>query len=281
MYALIKVVLFGVLFAMSFCVPPGARIVSETRPAQRPALTVTYIGNEGVLISSGPHQLLIDGLHREYKPDYAFPPPALLGAMEAARPPYDQLQLLLVTHIHLDHFHPQSVGLHLQNNDRAVLISSEQVADDVKQKFGSYREIESRVQRVTLDWKTKAALEVKGMKVNVLGLRHGSERFSWIQNLGYLVEVNGTKLLHIGDADMTAENFSSFHLPEERIDIAFIPYWFLLSYEGRALVKEHIRPKQIIAVHTQPAEAEKVAEQIRKENPGAIALTKIGESKSF
>src|ERR1044072_8063018 len=281
MYALPKVVLFSLLFAVSYCAAPDARLVSETKPAQRSPLTVTYVGNEGVLISSGPHQLLIDGLHREYKPDYAFPPPALLGALEAARPPYDRLQLLLVTHIHLDHFHPQSVGLHLQNNPGAVLVSSAQVGDDVKEKFGSYREIESRVRRVTPEWKTKAALEVKGIKVNVLGLRHGSERFSWIQNQGFLVELNGTKLLHIGDADMTAENFSSFHLPDERIDIAFIPYWFLLSDQVRSLVNEHIRPKQIIAVHIQPAEAEKVAEQIRKVNPGTIALTRIGESKSF
>jgi L-ascorbate metabolism protein UlaG (beta-lactamase superfamily) len=201
--------------------------------------------------------------------------------METARPPYDQLQLLLVTHIHLDHFHPQSVGLHLQNNPRAVLVSSAQVADSLKQDFGSYREIESRVQRVTPEWKTKAAVQVGGIKVNVLGLKHGSARFSWIHNLGYLVEVNGVKLLHIGDADRTGENFSSFRLPEERIDIAFIPYWYLLSDEGRSFVKEHIRPKQIIAVHIAPAEAESVAEQIRKANPGVITLTRIGESKSF
>ena len=277
MYLLSKAALLAAFIAISYCAPN----LRTANPEARPRLTVTYVGNEGVLISSGPHQVLIDGLHREYKPDYAFPPPALLGAMEAARPPYDQLQLLLVTHIHLDHFHPQSVGLHLQNNAGAVLVSSAQVADSLKKDFENYRAIESRVTRVTPERKTKSTLEVSGIKLNVLGLSHGSARFSWIHNLGYLLEVDGKKLLHIGDADTAVENFSSFRLSEERIDIAFIPYWYLLSDEGRSLVREQIRPKQIIAVHLPPAEAESVAEQIRKANPGAIAFTKIGESKSF
>jgi hypothetical protein len=42
-------------------------------------LTVRYIANEGVLIASGGKQILIDGLHREYKPDYLFPPPEMQG----------------------------------------------------------------------------------------------------------------------------------------------------------------------------------------------------------
>src|ERR687891_2998557 len=45
-------------------------------------ITVTYIANEGVLISSSQKQVLIDGLHREYKPAYAFPPPELRESLE-------------------------------------------------------------------------------------------------------------------------------------------------------------------------------------------------------
>jgi hypothetical protein len=69
MYPLIKAALFSLLFAISYCVPANVPIANQTKPEQKARLTVTYVGNEGVLISSGPHQLLIDGLHREYKPD--------------------------------------------------------------------------------------------------------------------------------------------------------------------------------------------------------------------
>jgi hypothetical protein len=80
---------------------------------------------------------------------------------------------------------------------------------------------------------------------------------------------------------MTAENFAAFNLAQEKIDIALIPYWFLLTAEGRALVKEQFNPKNIIAVHIPPAEAEDVIKQLKKDLPDAVAFTKILEERSF
>jgi L-ascorbate metabolism protein UlaG (beta-lactamase superfamily) len=244
-------------------------------------VTITYIANEGVLLSSGDKQVLIDGLHREYKPDYSFPPKTLLNALETAQPPYNEIDLVLVSHLHLDHFHPESIGLHLKNNPRALLVSSDQIADGVKKDYAGSAAVEKQVRRVTPEWKTKTPFTASGINLQVLGLKHGGAHFSWIQNLGYLIEINGKKFLHIGDADMTAENFSSFRLNEERIDVAFIPYWYLLSESGRSLVREQFNPKQVIAVHVPPAEAESLAEKFSKEFPGTITFKKILESRSF
>jgi Cft2 family RNA processing exonuclease len=65
---------------------------------------------------------LIDGLHREYGPDYAFLPDSERQKIETAKAPFDKIDLILVSHLHLDHFHAQSVGLYLQHNPRAVLV---------------------------------------------------------------------------------------------------------------------------------------------------------------
>ena len=276
-----KTISLGLLGILALCSSPKPFAKESISPTEKLNLAVTYIANEGVLISSGGKQVLIDGLHREYKPDYAFPPPALRESLESARAPYDKLNLILVSHIHLDHFHPQSVGLHLVNNPAAVLISSDQVADGVKKDFSDFHKIASRVKRSTPQWKTKEVHEVAGMKLSVLGLRHGSERFSWIQNLGYLLEIDGKKLLHLGDADLTEENFASFRLNQEGIDVAFIPYWYLLSRQGRSIVRDLIKPRRILAVHISPAEAVQVTEQLKDVFPEAIPLTRILETKSF
>jgi L-ascorbate metabolism protein UlaG (beta-lactamase superfamily) len=253
---------------------------STQRSAGR-SLTATYIGNEGVLISAGEDQVLIDGLHREYKPDYLFPPPALLNSLESASQPYNKIDLILVSHLHLDHFHPESVGLHLQHNKSAQLVSSEQIVSGVKEKFANFSEISTRVKQVTPDWKSETTVQVEGIKVRFLGLRHSGANFTWIQNLGHVIELGGKKLLHIGDADMTAENFSTFRLHEANIDVAFIPYWFLLTENGRTLVREQFRPKQIVAVHVPPAEAENIVRTFSKSNPGTIVFTRVLESKRF
>jgi L-ascorbate metabolism protein UlaG (beta-lactamase superfamily) len=245
------------------------------------SLTIRYIANEGVLIAAGDKQVLIDGLHREYKPAYLFPPPEMQPILENARAPYDKVNLILVSHIHLDHFHPESIGLYLKANSKTLFASSQQAVDEITKGFADYDKVRSRVSPITHEWKKSSDLTHDGIKIKFLGLRHGGERFKDIQNLGHVIEIGGKKLLHIGDADMTAENFASFNLAQEKIDIAFIPYWFLMSEDGRKLVREQFNAKQIIAVHIPPAEVDEVTAELKKNLPDAIAFTKILDERSF
>ena len=225
--------------------------------------------------------MLIDGLHREYERDYAFLPPAEREKIETARAPFDQIDLILVSHMHLDHFHPESVGLHLQHNANAQLVSSQQVVDEVEKKFRNYSAIKSRVTATTPPAKEKVALNVNGIDFEILRLSHGTGRHATIQNLGHIIKLGGKKLLHVGDADTAVENFEKFNLEEEGIDIAFLPLWYLLYPSGQTLVREHIKPKQIIAVHISPSEGATAAEQINQHFPGAIAFTRMLEKRSF
>lgn len=256
-------------------------VVPEAASAAQPTVEITYIANEGVLISSGGKQVLIDGLHREYGPEYAFLPDAQRVQIETARAPFNEIDLILVSHRHLDHFHPESVGLHLQHNPKAVLVSSQQVVDEVEKNFKNFQAIKARVTAATPPWKEKVAMKVAGIDFEILGVRHGTGRHASIQNLGHIIKLGGKKLLHVGDADTSVENFEKFNLDEEGIDIAFLPDWFLIGSEGQTLVREHIKPKQIIAVHVSPANGEKVAAQIRQAFPGAIAFTTMLEKKQF
>ena len=244
-------------------------------------LTVRYIASEGVLIAAGDKQVLIDGLHREYRPAYLFPPPEMKTVLENARAPYDKINLLLVSHMHLDHFHPESIGLYLKANPKALFASSDQVVDEVVKNFADHVKVRSQIRPVTHEWKKASELNHEGIKVKFLGLKHGGDRWKDIQNLGHVIEIGGKRLLHIGDADGAVENFSAFNLAHEKIDIAFIPYWFLGSEEGRKLVREQFNPKQIIAVHIPPAEAEAVIAQLKKDLPEAMTFTQILEERSF
>jgi len=280
-------IFIGILALVFFFSAPACGQNKKTEVSKEPAvknkanLSIKYIANEGVLISSGEKTILIDGLHREYKPAYLFPPADLLQSLETAQKPYDKINLLLVSHVHLDHFHPQSIGLYLKNNPQSNFVSSEQATGEIAKNFADYEKIKSRIRPVSYEWKKTVEFNENGVKIKFLSLRHANPQFISIQNLGHLIEIGGRKLLHIGDADMTAENFSVFNLSKENIDIAFIPYWFLLSEEGRRLVKEQFNPKQIIAVHISPNEAEQVSNQLKKDDPGTIAFTKVLEERVF
>ncbi len=265
----------------AWATPMPVYVAETTGAPQTATVEITYIANEGVLISSGGKQVLIDGLHREYERDYAFLPPAEREKIETAKAPFDKIDLILVSHRHLDHFHPESIGLHLQHNPKATLVSSQQVVDDVKENFKNYAAINARVRAATPPLKERVAMKVAGIDFEILRLSHGTGRHATIQNLGHIIRLGGKKLLHVGDADTAIENFEKFNLDEEQIDIAFIPYWFLLGTQGQTVIRDHIKPKQIIAVHISPGESERTITQMKQLFPGAVAFTTMLEKRSY
>lgn len=244
-------------------------------------LKLTYVGNEGVLISDGTKAVLIDGLHRKYDDAYLNPPPEVLTAMETAKAPFDQVRVVLVSHVHGDHFSAESVGLHLKNNPKATFVTDAQKMSEIARAYPDHAAIRNQTVELTPGWKQRVAYEKDGIKVTLLGMKHGSDRFWWIKNLGHIIEIGGKKLFHFGDADTSAENFASFNLPAEKIDIAFIPYWFLLSENGRKVVSENIAAKSNIAVHISPQTAEADAANVKKLFPGVDAFTKMLEERSY
>ena len=95
-------------------------------------LEVTCIANEGVLIAAGGTQVLIDGLHRPYRSSYPVLPEPYREQIETAQAPFHESDLFLVSHMHLDHFHPESVARHLRHNAGARFVSSKQVVGEIE-----------------------------------------------------------------------------------------------------------------------------------------------------
>jgi len=263
---------------------PAPQPPASPTPAPAPSktgLSIKYIANEGVLVTAGGKQVLIDAIHREYKPAYLFPPPDLLKALESAAPPYNAIDLLLVTHNHLDHFHPESIALHLQNNPKATLVSPGQIVAEIAKNAAGFDAIKPRIKEVTPAWNQKAAMDIGGIKLTVLGLRHVNLRHREVQNLGYIVEIAGRKVLHVGDAELSDENFASFLLKDENIDVAILPAWFIDTAAGCAQVKKLIGAKHLIATHIPPDHANDYKKNVTTNCPGSDAFTTLLEERNF
>ena len=243
-------------------------------------IDVTYLANEGVLISAGDQQVLVDGLFREYE-GYPVLPPAARERLETAAGPFGGIDVVLVSHTHGDHFHPAAVARHLQHNPSATLVSSEQVTAAVSKESGIDAGVSSRIRTVTPAPGQRHTLTVSGITIEVLGLRHGGSRWARLQNLGHIITIGGKRVLHVGDADSTAPNFAPLHLAAAGIDVAMLPAWFLIEREGQAVIVEHIKPKQLAAVHMETSGFERTVSRITTAFPGAVALTKMLESRRY
>lgn len=272
-----------ILFAVLACSHLSFSQAEANGMPRSSGLEITYLGNEGVMFSTGKQRVLIDALHGPYS-EYVSPPAHELQAMQEGGFPYNGPELVLVTHTHGDHFNVRQLGLHLQHNRFAVLVSSQQVVDAIKRGFAGYDRIRSQIREVTPGLKQRQSLRVGGAEITVLRLRHGGEEFYALENLGYVIRVGSWTLLHVGDADSTEENLRNFHLERERIDIAFLPFWYLLTSEGRTVVRAHIRPKHIIAVHIPNAsvsELQKASRDIKASFPNSTIFSALMQKQQF
>ena len=101
-------------------------------PVPRDSLVVTFLANEGVMISSGGTSILIDALFGDGLPGYGVVTEPTRTTLERAQPPFDRVNAVLATHIHNDHFEAGPVFRHLQHNPRATLISSREAVAKVR-----------------------------------------------------------------------------------------------------------------------------------------------------
>jgi L-ascorbate metabolism protein UlaG (beta-lactamase superfamily) len=250
---------------------------------------ITYIGNEGFLIEVGARKVLVDALYRDGVSGYVVIPAARRKQMESASPPFDDVDVVLTTHYHADHFDAAAVGAHLVSNPNALFVSTNQVGEEMR-SLSDFQRYADRVRTIVPEEGRRANVQHSGVRIEVLNLHHGRDRP--IENLGFLFEVGGVRMLHIGDTEADAAEFRRNQLHEARIDIAFVPYWYL-AYEGMAeAVRDGIQAERIVAMHVPPKELkesylddlggfDKAKKQILETFSNAVIFEEEMESKSF
>lgn len=243
---------------------------------------VTYISNDGVMISDGDKVVLIDAIHRmDASSGWITPPLSEITKIENANAPYDQVDLVLVTHNHGDHYSIAAINNHLTNNPHARLIAPPQVAANFP---GS-----SQIVSIAPARGQKDSTTVNGVKVTVLHMAHfippNSSGWPSMENYAYIVEVGGKRFLHLGDNAMTTANLKNLKIAEEeQIDVVMLPAIFSsvhLTPQARDAMQAHIAPKHIIALHIFQSSIGQITFNIKGIYPDATIFTTPFEVVSY
>ncbi|MGH7636796.1 MAG: MBL fold metallo-hydrolase [Gemmatimonadaceae bacterium] len=242
----------------------------QQAPAQ-PTLRITYLANAGVMLSDGKDRVLIDALFRKYKA-HPVPDEQTQLQLALAQPPFDSISVILVTHYHGDHFAPEPIVSHRRFARYGPgMMSSQQVIDSLRagmnltgnnRFFGSARGPAPGTIEYT---------GVNGVTIYVMRLPHAGEQHHDVEQLGYIVQLGGHRVLHVGDADITEATFAPLRLHKSRIDVALIPYWALLNDESRRVIAQYIQPTRVIVTHVdaRTAEGRRIADDVKAVFPGA------------
>jgi L-ascorbate metabolism protein UlaG (beta-lactamase superfamily) len=244
-------------------------------------VSITFLANEGVMLSSGGDKVLIDALFQKYETGYAVPADSTQAALTAARSPFNDVDLVLVTHRHGDHFHPAPVAAHLRANPRATLVTSRQVIDSLRSRVHRDAAVTPRLLARTTAPGTRRREEINGIVVEMLGLPHGGRRHRGVEHLAYIVELGGRRVLHVGDTDISEDAFAPFRLDTARIDVALLPAWMVTSREGQRVIERWIRPRQVVAIHVGEGQERRAMQDVRAALPAAVTLVRSLETHQW
>ena len=204
-----------------------------------------YVANAGMLVSIEGASFLIDAPTRDGITPYETSPADERTRLEEAKPPYDDVDAILVTHWHEDHFSPEAVAAHLGRNPRAVFISSPEVVTRLRAARPDLAA--NRIRAVLPPPGQSEEVTVGGVTVRVLRIRHNPTRRLPEQHVGFLIGTRAT-VLHVGDGDPAPDNFTLLRtLPQ--VDTALLPFWYVLDEANRRFVATSIAPRRIVGMH--------------------------------
>jgi L-ascorbate metabolism protein UlaG (beta-lactamase superfamily) len=208
---------------------------------------ITYISNAGVLLEISTKKIMIDGLCNSKIPLFKNTPDEIRKQILNGSTPFDNIDALLFTHNHSDHFDSESAKQFLENKTSACIISTNEVIHELR-KIYSNIENNRLIELNTLTGSIEN-IQINGINIQSIAMHHDGREYEDVHNLAYLIEVEGKKILHVGDAKPVRENFINANLIQQNIDLLIVPFPYIGLPSAREVIELYIKPKKIAVVH--------------------------------
>ena len=276
------------LVFLLLCLSLGATATGSEPANGSESLTVTYVANAGFVFEAAGIRILIDGMMEQSFPPYVDLEPGMRQAMLQGRPPFDDLDLILATHVHGDHFDAVAVAAYLRSHPETRFVSTPQAVGELSRRRG-FSDFRDRVRGLIPEEGGRIDLAELGLDLpdglggELLFLHHGRTRP--IQNLGFLLQIDRWTLLHIGDTE-AVRSLQAYDLPDERIDLAFVTDWFFRAAPWKGKVPDLIGACQHVVMHLPPEwwtldRHQRGVAEAKKVDSEALVFRRAGESVSL
>jgi ankyrin repeat protein/L-ascorbate metabolism protein UlaG (beta-lactamase superfamily) len=246
-------------------------------------VAISYIANEGFLITHGDKKILIDAIQRNPW-NYVNTSERIFRKMVDGSPPFDGVDLCIGSHPHADHVLHSMIYQYLSENPDVMYISSQISIDSLKTVAGDgYGVIAKQVKNVTPEWKTTEKVKIKGIDAAFFGVNHAGPDQGPILTLATVLDLGGIRLAHLADLSppSNVENFEVAALDKKGIDICFVDPFFLQDSTGQHIMKEHIKPEYMILMHVRRNEVERYTKELGELYPELIVYDVPMKKKIF
>ena len=213
-----------------------------------------YLGNQGVLVSRGETRVLFDPLFEEDFNQFQLLPDDMQRKLFAGEPPFDDIDSVFISHAHSDHFSPTLMRDFLRARQEVWLYAPAQAISMLREATDD-EGVLTRATSLAIDnGDPPFTLAIGGLEVSVVRIPHSGwpDRWAELANLAYRITLDDAiSVAHFGDADANPGHFTRYadYWREVRIDMAFPPYWFFLSPDGRQIFSDIIEPTRAVGTH--------------------------------
>lgn len=258
-------------------------------------MEIQYIANNGFLIKTGDKNILIDALFGGFESDWCVTPTGeIIEKMETSTSPFDRIDVILISHAHIDHFNKEIVLKHLVSNETGILICPEQVKMELENDK-RFDMLSARVMEITPENNTVSqTIEIDGVKILVWRLVHSAyyiedeetkkkiNKHENVQNLGFTIEIDRKKIFHGGDWEYDSPGNTINPLDHEKMDVAFLGIGAYLRLFGPVSRKidASMKPDHIILMHLPPDMNDLTIEE-KSSTSDAIVFTLSMETRVF
>ena len=238
---------FTILFTCTVAISANSAHSHDSNAASH------YLGNEGIMVENAGVKVLFDPFFHNSYNNYTLVPEDIRKAIFSNSAPYDNITALFISHGHGDHFDKTDVMNYMVLNKTVQLVAPSQVVKTLEALKG-FEQIKDRITAISLTKGQPAiTLNVKDIEVQAVRIPHsGWPQRADISNIVYRIKLNKeTVFMHMGDAASMQSLFDEHKdfWPSQQTDVAFPPYWFSLSPEGRHIQSKVINAKKTIAIH--------------------------------
>ncbi|MEM9573148.1 MAG: MBL fold metallo-hydrolase [Pseudomonadota bacterium] len=213
----------------------------------------TYLGNEGIMVRDGETTILFDPLYPNGFGVYQMVPDHMRQALMNGEAPYDNIDAIFISHMHPDHFSVDEIIVYLEQHQQVRLYAPDQAVEWMREETENSA-IFDRVIGVPLERLDAPLSYTEGrLKIDVVRIPHaGWPGRADISNLVWRVTLaDGVTVMHLGDADPNDVHYAPHaeHWQKTTTDVAYPPYWFFLSEEGRQIVGVRLNARAATGIH--------------------------------
>lgn len=198
-------------------------------------LQIYHTVNAGLYLWNGSSGLLIDALHGGKDVGFSNTPDRYIRMMQRKDAFFGQINDLLFTHTHEDHYDKELVSEFFKLNPDSLI-------------YGP-RLDRSNVQPIQLE-QGMGILQIRDYTIYVFTTRHDGKAFTDYPHCSYLIETRGELLWIGGDAVLDASLAKKVKnsCKEKRIDKAFVMVYQIESRQGTDFLRE-LCPENIYLYH--------------------------------